>query len=65
MTLKKLNVQHNRMQHQSNLPKLNGYECPECGAELFDSSPLMIKTSSPPKLDIHCSKCSYKGYREI
>jgi len=64
-TLKKLNTPDGRIQHQSNQPKLNGFECPKCGAELFDSSPLLMKTSNPPMLDIHCGYCTYTGYRNM
>jgi hypothetical protein len=45
-----------------NSPKLNGIECPECGEELLDSSPMITLTSSPPKKNIHC-ECGYRGYR--
>ena len=41
----------------------NGIACPSCGAELFDTSPLVVLTSSPAQKHIHCNGCSYKGYR--
>ena len=43
--------------------RLNGIACPNCGAELYDSSPMVIFTSSPSKKNVHCSKCNYVGYR--
>jgi len=47
----------------SNEPRLNGIECPKCGKELFDSSPMVTLTSDPPQKDIHCEGCGYRGYR--
>lgn len=44
-------------------PCRNGIACPECGTELFDSCPLMMLTSNPPKKTIHCEACDYRGYR--
>lgn len=46
-------------------PHPNGIECPECGAELWDSDPMMILTSNPPQMDIHCEGCQYRGYRLV
>ena len=45
------------------LPHPNGIECPECGKELWDSNPMMVLTSNPPKKDVHCPECGYRGYR--
>ena len=47
----------------SNAPRPNGVACPKCGAELFDSNPLMKLTSIPPQKNVHCGECSYIGYR--
>lgn len=44
-------------------PCMNGIACPDCGAELFDSSPLITLTSNPPQKNIHCEQCKYFGYR--
>lgn len=44
-------------------PRLNGIACPECGAELMDSSPARLLPSIPPKKDIHCPECDYVGFR--
>ena len=41
----------------------NGIACPKCDEELLDSSPMMTLTSNPPKKDVHCPKCGYRGYR--
>lgn len=41
----------------------NGIACPDCGAELFDTSPNCTLMSNPPKKDIHCPECKYRGYR--
>jgi DNA-directed RNA polymerase subunit RPC12/RpoP len=47
----------------SNDPRGNGIECPECKSELFDSAPMITLTSMPPQKNIHCESCGYKGYR--
>jgi len=67
--LKKLE-KHNAERHQnyyaiqnSYKPHPNGLECPECGAELWDSNPMVTLTSSPPQKNVHCEKCDYIGYR--
>ena len=44
-------------------PQLNGIECPRCRKELFDTHPMVVLTSDPPKKSIHCSHCGYVGYR--
>ena len=46
-----------------NNPKLNGIACPKCGAELYDSNPMITLTSMPAQKNVHCSKCDYVGYR--
>jgi len=61
--------EHNHQRYELNKrlnsgePILNGIACPECGAELYDSDPCGTLLSYPPKKDVHCSKCDYKGYR--
>lgn len=49
----------------SNNPCPNGIECSHCTHELMDSYPNRILTSNPPKKDVHCPNCGYKGYRYI
>lgn len=44
-------------------PTLNGIDCPKCGEELLDSSPMTTLTSCPPQKNVNCSKCDYVGYR--
>ncbi len=44
-------------------PHPNGIACPKCGKELWDSNPRMTLTSNPPKKNIHCPECNYRGYR--
>lgn len=44
-------------------PVLNGIACPQCGEEMFDSSPMTTLTSMPAQKNVHCSKCDYVGYR--
>lgn len=36
--------------------------CPKCRSEVYYSNPHFILTSNPPRMDIKCSKCNYKGY---
>lgn len=48
-----------------NEPRLNGLSCPECGAELLDSSPQYTLLSFPAQKKVHCSKCDYKGFRTV
>jgi hypothetical protein len=48
-----------------NKPRLNGIECPNCGCELFDSSPMVILASNPPQKNIACNACGYTGYRVV
>lgn len=43
-------------------PRPNGMRCPDCGEELFDKDPKKL-LSSPPKRNIICMNCGYKGYR--
>ena len=44
-------------------PIKNGIACPQCGRELLDTTPNLVLTSYPPKKNIHCGNCEYKGYR--
>lgn len=67
--MKTLN-EHNKQQREAhehirkmNEPHANGIACPECGAELWDSSPMTVLASNPPQKNVHCPECSYRGYR--
>lgn len=51
-----------RQEEQMSQPRRNGISCPECGAEMFDSSPGITLTSCPPQKHVHCS-CGFQGYR--
>jgi len=53
---------HRSFQNGQN-PHPNGIACPKCGKELWDSNPMLTLTSNPPKKDIHCPACDYRGYR--
>lgn len=44
-------------------PQKNNIECPKCKSELYDTNPNITLTSNPPKKEIHCDNCDYKGYR--
>lgn len=52
--------QHYSMWHET---IWNNIACPKCGAECFDSNPHATLTSNPPKKNIACSKCDFKGFR--
>ena len=41
----------------------NGISCPECGKELWDTTPMLTLTTYPPQVNIHCPACDYSGYR--
>ena len=44
-------------------PHKNGIACPDCGKELWDTSPLAILTVCPPRKQIHCENCKFTGTR--
>ena len=46
-----------------NSPVLNGIACPKCGAEMYDTNPMITLTSMPAQKNVHCGKCDYVGYR--
>lgn len=53
-------------QHCStNKPGPNGIACPKCGAELWDSNPSCMLTSSPPQFDVHCPVCNHRDTRLV
>jgi len=63
-------AQHNddRWENHKELQKMNephpiGIECPKCQKELWDSDPMSVLASFPPKKDVHCPACGYHGYR--
>lgn len=39
-----------------------GVACDHCGAELYDPTPGMVLMSSPPQINVRCSKCDFSGY---
>ncbi len=41
----------------------NNIACPECGEELWDTSPRVTLTSDPPQKNVHCPDCGYHGFR--
>lgn len=47
---------------ESRKPHANGIACPECGLELWDSSPGLVLTSNPPQRNVHCPACKWRGY---
>jgi ribosomal protein L37E len=43
----------------------NGIACPRCGEELDDENPNRMLLCNPPKTEIICFSCGYKGYRAV
>lgn len=41
----------------------NGIACPDCGKELVDPHPSHVLACNPPKTDVTCPSCGYRGYR--
>lgn len=41
----------------------NGIKCPLCKTELHDSEPMVVFTSNPAQMRIHCPKCGYSATR--
>ena len=41
----------------------NGIACDVCGEELYDSDTNTQLLSYPPKYEVHCKKCGFKGTR--
>ncbi len=62
-TLDEHNAERMRIYDRQRIPGKNGIDCPECGGDLMDTDPNVTLTSLPPKKNIHCTKCDYKGYR--
>lgn len=54
--------EHYREIQEINKPRKNGISCPNCGKELFDTTPAFTLMSNPPQMNVHCV-CGYKGYR--
>lgn len=40
-----------------------GIACPNCGNELYDSSPGLCLTSNPPQYRVFCRVCNWVGTR--
>jgi len=66
MTLKSLNDfngERNQTFICTNEPVKNGIACPNCGAEMWDTAPMVTLTSNPPQKNVGCKECDYRGYR--
>jgi len=48
---------------ESRKPKHNEIACPNCGEELFDRTPGLIEPGNPPRIEVHCAACEYRGRR--
>lgn len=56
-------AQHNKERRQANLEAAKtGIACPYCGKELYNPSPGIVLTSTPPKMRLLCSNCDTQQY---
>ena len=62
-SLEAFNEEARRRHRLATEPHGNGIACPKCGAELRDSNPMMMLTSDPPQMNVHCPACDYYGTR--
>lgn len=62
-TLEEHNKERIAVHKQRNSIHFNGIACPKCGEELIDSNPGETLLSSPPKKNINCPNCGYRGTR--
>jgi len=53
--------EHNKERRPQPRDSLTGIFCPECGAELVETSPGMMLMSLPPHKQIHCPECGWLG----
>jgi len=53
----------NYRERSSDKSRRNGIACPKCGAELYDSNPMVSYSSMPPSSPIHCEECKFTGSR--
>jgi len=65
ITLEKHNEQRKKVFGINPDPIQNGIACPECGQELWDTNPMLVLTSYPPRKNIHCenAECGFRGSR--
>jgi DNA-directed RNA polymerase subunit RPC12/RpoP len=64
-TLKNHNDRRRAIANDWRNPRRNGIACPQCGAELFDSTPGVCLTSLPAQTYVHCEACDYRGMRVL
>jgi len=56
---------HVKLQQKLSTPGPTGLKCPDCGKELFDSNARVILNPQPPKKEVHCPYCRFKGTRVV
>jgi len=61
-TLAEHNQERRDVHSVVNAPQKNGIACPDCGAELWDTSPNVTLTTNPPLKNIHCG-CGFRDRR--
>ncbi len=62
-TLEEHNAEARKRHCETEQPHPNRIACPECGGELIDSEPGVTLNSNPPKKNVICLGCGYRGYR--
>lgn len=62
-TLKEYNDE--RIAHLKEFPEPHGLDikCPECGEELWDDSLQNALLTFPPRVNVRCPKCNFRGSR--
>jgi len=67
--MESLNIYNNRMYAQYAKKKkgvvLAGVLCPQCQTELEETKPGVILSSLPPKKEVVCSSCGFRGYKIV
>lgn len=41
--------------------QLNGIDCPKCGKPLYDAATSAIPRLFPPRMEVECTVCEFKG----
>jgi DNA-directed RNA polymerase subunit RPC12/RpoP len=54
---------YRQQQERAKKAHLTGIACDECGTELHYLNPELLLMSSPPKRDVHCPQCGFRGYK--
>lgn len=55
--------EHNRLMSDKYRKANDPRPCPNCGKQLLDSAPQVRLMSSPPKAQVYCDACGFRGTR--